>query len=29
MVERGFTMTPVPYLQSLRQPLAALRGDSQ
>jgi len=27
MVERGFAMSPVPYLQKLRQPLAALRGD--
>ena len=29
MVERGFSMSPVPYLQNLRQPLAALRGDDR
>jgi len=29
MVERGFSMSPVPYLQKLRQPLAVLRGDDR
>jgi len=29
MVERGFSMSAVPYLQKLRQPLAALRGDDR
>jgi len=29
MVERGFIMSPVSYLQQLRQPLAAMRGDDR